>query len=126
MAAKRLSRFARRAVRHLEAIRRRVWWTRRWLDGRAGACGGEGQARRRRAEAGRPQGAAAACSPDAWGRGGRQMRVLVDHMAGMDQPWNCPHGRPTMRHLHPLPADPAAPVPYLGPGLSRGGPAPPR
>lgn len=21
------------------------------------------------------------------------------HMASMDQPWNCPHGRPTLRHL---------------------------
>ncbi|XP_076037976.1 mismatch repair endonuclease PMS2 isoform X2 [Oratosquilla oratoria] len=28
-----------------------------------------------------------------------QMRRLVDHMGEMDQPWNCPHGRPTMRHL---------------------------
>ena len=29
----------------------------------------------------------------------RDMRKLVDHMAEIDQPWNCPHGRPTMRHL---------------------------
>ncbi|CAG0886003.1 unnamed protein product [Darwinula stevensoni] len=28
-----------------------------------------------------------------------EMRRLVDHMALMDQPWNCPHGRPTIRHL---------------------------
>ncbi len=27
------------------------------------------------------------------------MRRLVRHMAEMSQPWNCPHGRPTMRHL---------------------------
>lgn len=24
---------------------------------------------------------------------------VVRHMGEMDQPWNCPHGRPTMRHL---------------------------
>jgi DNA mismatch repair protein PMS2 len=28
-----------------------------------------------------------------------QMRQIIDHMGTMDQPWNCPHGRPTMRHL---------------------------
>ncbi|KAJ3195958.1 Mismatch repair endonuclease pms2 [Irineochytrium annulatum] len=28
-----------------------------------------------------------------------QMRKIVCNMAEMDQPWNCPHGRPTMRHL---------------------------
>jgi len=27
------------------------------------------------------------------------MRKLVDHMADIEQPWNCPHGRPTIRHL---------------------------
>lgn len=27
------------------------------------------------------------------------MRRLVSHMGEIDQPWNCPHGRPTMRHL---------------------------
>ncbi|XP_067005498.2 mismatch repair endonuclease PMS2 [Anabrus simplex] len=27
------------------------------------------------------------------------MRRLVNHMGEIDQPWNCPHGRPTMRHL---------------------------
>ncbi|CAH2237901.1 mismatch repair endonuclease PMS2 isoform X1 [Pararge aegeria] len=27
------------------------------------------------------------------------MRILVDHMAEIDKPWNCPHGRPTIRHL---------------------------
>jgi DNA mismatch repair protein PMS2 len=24
---------------------------------------------------------------------------MVRNLAGMDLPWNCPHGRPTMRHL---------------------------
>ena len=24
---------------------------------------------------------------------------VINHMGTMDQPWNCPHGRPTMRHL---------------------------
>ncbi|XP_049778930.1 mismatch repair endonuclease PMS2 [Schistocerca cancellata] len=28
-----------------------------------------------------------------------EMRRIVDHMGEMDSPWNCPHGRPTMRHL---------------------------
>ncbi|KAJ2904469.1 hypothetical protein MKZ38_008000 [Zalerion maritima] len=28
-----------------------------------------------------------------------QMTKLVRQMGGMDKPWNCPHGRPTMRHL---------------------------
>ncbi|KAF8621431.1 hypothetical protein AX15_007791 [Amanita polypyramis BW_CC] len=28
-----------------------------------------------------------------------QMTSIVQHMGTMDQPWNCPHGRPTMRHL---------------------------
>ncbi|KAH7327868.1 hypothetical protein B0I35DRAFT_2950 [Stachybotrys elegans] len=28
-----------------------------------------------------------------------QMYTLVRHMGDMDKPWNCPHGRPTMRHL---------------------------
>lgn len=28
-----------------------------------------------------------------------QMTRLVRQMATMDKPWNCPHGRPTMRHL---------------------------
>ncbi|XP_034249973.1 mismatch repair endonuclease PMS2 [Thrips palmi] len=27
------------------------------------------------------------------------MRQLVNHMGEIEQPWNCPHGRPTMRHL---------------------------
>ncbi len=29
----------------------------------------------------------------------RQMLEIVQRLAGLDQPWNCPHGRPTMRHL---------------------------
>ncbi|KAK7606294.1 hypothetical protein BKA81DRAFT_382593 [Phyllosticta paracitricarpa] len=29
----------------------------------------------------------------------RQMRKVVDAMGEIDKPWNCPHGRPTMRHL---------------------------
>lgn len=28
-----------------------------------------------------------------------QMERLVRHMSEIDKPWNCPHGRPTMRHL---------------------------
>jgi len=28
-----------------------------------------------------------------------QMTTVVRHMGTMDQPWTCPHGRPTMRHL---------------------------
>ncbi|KAK7005309.1 mismatch repair endonuclease PMS2 [Biomphalaria glabrata] len=31
-----------------------------------------------------------------------EMRRLVNHMGELDQPWNCPHGRPTMRHLFNL------------------------
>lgn len=27
------------------------------------------------------------------------MYRLVNHMSEMDSPWNCPHGRPTIRHL---------------------------
>ncbi|KAK4126589.1 DNA mismatch repair protein MutL [Parathielavia appendiculata] len=29
----------------------------------------------------------------------RQMERVVRHMGEMEKPWNCPHGRPTMRHL---------------------------
>ncbi|KZT67843.1 DNA mismatch repair protein MutL [Daedalea quercina L-15889] len=29
----------------------------------------------------------------------QQMISVVRHMGTMDQPWHCPHGRPTMRHL---------------------------
>jgi DNA mismatch repair protein PMS2 len=29
----------------------------------------------------------------------KQMERVVRHMGEMEKPWNCPHGRPTMRHL---------------------------
>jgi DNA mismatch repair protein PMS2 len=29
----------------------------------------------------------------------KQMQKVVTHMGEIDKPWNCPHGRPTMRHL---------------------------
>jgi DNA mismatch repair protein PMS2 len=29
----------------------------------------------------------------------KQMEKLLRHMGELDKPWNCPHGRPTMRHL---------------------------
>ncbi|KAI9880113.1 MAG: hypothetical protein M1830_005358 [Pleopsidium flavum] len=29
----------------------------------------------------------------------KQMGKIVKHMGEIDKPWNCPHGRPTMRHL---------------------------
>lgn len=29
----------------------------------------------------------------------QQMERVVRHMGKMEKPWNCPHGRPTMRHL---------------------------
>lgn len=28
-----------------------------------------------------------------------EMKKLVAHMGEIEHPWNCPHGRPTMRHL---------------------------
>lgn len=28
-----------------------------------------------------------------------EMSAIVSQLATIDQPWNCPHGRPTMRHL---------------------------
>lgn len=31
-----------------------------------------------------------------------QMESIVRHMGEMDKPWSCPHGRPTMRHLHQM------------------------
>lgn len=31
-----------------------------------------------------------------------QMGKVVKHMGEIDKPWNCPHGRPTMRHLFKL------------------------
>ncbi|KZT30069.1 DNA mismatch repair protein MutL [Neolentinus lepideus HHB14362 ss-1] len=32
----------------------------------------------------------------------KQMTSVVRHMGSIEQPWNCPHGRPTMRHLSDL------------------------
>ncbi|XP_053936535.1 mismatch repair endonuclease PMS2 [Cuculus canorus] len=29
----------------------------------------------------------------------QEMRKLVTHMGEIEHPWNCPHGRPTMRHV---------------------------
>lgn len=29
----------------------------------------------------------------------KEMDRIVRNLAGLDKPWNCPHGRPTMRHL---------------------------
>lgn len=31
--------------------------------------------------------------------GQRQMERVVRNLGQLDKPWNCPHGRPTMRHL---------------------------
>jgi DNA mismatch repair protein PMS2 len=28
-----------------------------------------------------------------------EMKAIVTKLETMEQPWNCPHGRPTMRHL---------------------------
>lgn len=28
-----------------------------------------------------------------------EMKRIISNMAKMDRPWNCPHGRPTIRHL---------------------------
>lgn len=33
---------------------------------------------------------------------GHMQRILA-HLADLHAPWNCPHGRPTMRHLCVLP-----------------------
>lgn len=32
----------------------------------------------------------------------RRMRGVLDNLATLRAPWNCPHGRPTMRHLADL------------------------
>ncbi|CAH8575009.1 unnamed protein product [Heterobilharzia americana] len=32
----------------------------------------------------------------------RKMKRILTNMGSMDHPWNCPHGRPTMRHLFHL------------------------
>ncbi|KAF9023444.1 hypothetical protein BDZ89DRAFT_1136751 [Hymenopellis radicata] len=44
----------------------------------------------------------------------KQMGAVVRHMGTMEQPWNCPHGRPTMRHLYDLGS-------ILGLGCKKGG-----
>lgn len=31
--------------------------------------------------------------------GNNDMQKLVTQMAQMENPWSCPHGRPTIRHL---------------------------
>jgi len=31
-----------------------------------------------------------------------KMKRVLEHAATLEQPWNCPHGRPTMRHLHDM------------------------
>jgi DNA mismatch repair protein PMS2 len=28
-----------------------------------------------------------------------EMKRVISHLEGIEKPWNCPHGRPTMRHL---------------------------
>ena len=32
-----------------------------------------------------------------------QMCRVLQKLSGLEQPWNCPHGRPTMRHVCVLP-----------------------
>ncbi len=32
-----------------------------------------------------------------------EMRAVLRGLAGLRAPWNCPHGRPTMRHVCVLP-----------------------
>ncbi|KIY99177.1 hypothetical protein MNEG_8784 [Monoraphidium neglectum] len=45
------------------------------------------------------------------------MRRILARLAELDAPWNCPHGRPTMRHLAVLPSA----APGLGPGRAGAG-----
>lgn len=35
----------------------------------------------------------------------KQMKSILENLAKLDSPWNCPHGRPTLRHLCVLPND---------------------
>ena len=35
----------------------------------------------------------------------QRMQTIVERLAGLDGPWNCPHGRPTLRHVHTLSID---------------------
>ena len=30
------------------------------------------------------------------------MRTVVNNLSTLESPWNCPHGRPTLRFLHKL------------------------
>ena len=39
------------------------------------------------------------------------MKRILARLAELEAPWNCPHGRPTMRHLAVLPAAPPPGVP---------------
>ena len=32
----------------------------------------------------------------------RTMKKVVSNLGELDKPWNCPHGRPTLRHLMEL------------------------
>jgi len=32
-----------------------------------------------------------------------KMKQIVQNLSTLDRPWNCPHGRPTMRHLSKIP-----------------------
>lgn len=34
--------------------------------------------------------------------GKKEMQKILEHLAYLKSPWNCPHGRPTMRHLFDL------------------------
>ncbi|KAL3517451.1 hypothetical protein ACH5RR_020040 [Cinchona calisaya] len=36
--------------------------------------------------------------------GRNEMQKILEHLADLNSPWNCPHGRPTMRHLVDLTA----------------------
>uniref|UniRef100_A0A0N4T6U0 MutL_C domain-containing protein n=1 Tax=Brugia pahangi TaxID=6280 RepID=A0A0N4T6U0_BRUPA len=36
-----------------------------------------------------------------------QMQKIVRHLGTLDHPWNCPHGRPTLRHLCVLKSKPS-------------------
>jgi len=40
----------------------------------------------------------------------QQMVKILQHMSTIEQPWNCPHGRPTMRHLCDISDVPKRPV----------------
>ena len=32
----------------------------------------------------------------------KKMKEVIEKMCGVDQPWTCPHGRPTIRHIRDL------------------------